>query len=121
MPKFSISKALKAKKKSLNLSDAKLAKAIGISVVALQGVLSGKRDPNARTAGKYAKFLKIKLPQGEAAKPTTKRGPGRPKGSRKIIVALPKAIKALTKDQLAIAIHEAPKKLRKIVAVLLRV
>lgn len=127
MSKLSLSKALRAKKKALGLSDAKLAKTIGISVVALTGVLSGKREPNARTAGKYAKFLGAAMPK--AAKPTKKakagrkpgrRGPGRPKGNGKASGALSKAAKALAKDKLAAAVHQAPKKLRKIIGILLK-
>jgi transcriptional regulator with XRE-family HTH domain len=53
---FNLKKAIEAKRKGL--SDAALAKKIGVSIIALRGALAG-RQQYQKTAKKYARFLGV--------------------------------------------------------------
>ena len=63
-----LSKALTSKQTESNLSIDALAKAVGVSTVSVRGVLSGKSNPNAKTAAKYAKFLGLEMTDVSPAK-----------------------------------------------------
>ena len=75
MPKTEFSAALVEKQKSLKLTIAGLAKAIGVSVVSATAALRGKSVPNASTIKKYAKFLRLEVAAAQAL--TGKVGPAK--------------------------------------------
>ena len=57
---MSLAKALVAKQHQLGIpSILQLSKKIGVAYGSLYFLLQGKHAPNARTVGKYAKFLKV--------------------------------------------------------------
>lgn len=65
---INLAKILKTKQSETKLSNEALAKAIGVSIVSVTGVLKGKSKPNATTAKKYAAFLGIDITELAKAK-----------------------------------------------------
>jgi hypothetical protein len=78
---MSLAKALIAKQQQLGIpSILQLSKKIGVAYGSLYFLLQGKHAPNARTVGKYAKFLKVSATEVEAM---ASRGKGKGKGKAK--------------------------------------
>ena len=145
-----LSKALSSKQAESKLSIEALAKAVGVSTVSVRGVLSGKSNPNAKTAAKYAKFLGLEVTEvspakkaraGKKAKKATKaaktaRTAKAPKANAKggkakahapqlglgaELVSAVSAAAGVLDDQLALAVHTASKTERELIARLLQI
>ena len=142
-----LSKALSSNQAESKLSIDALAKAIGVSTVSVRGVLSGKSNPNAKTAAKYAKFLGIEMAEfspakkaraGKKSKKATKavRAAKAPKATAKPgkakahapqmglgaeLVSVVSAAAGVLDDQLALAVHTAGKTERELIARLLQI
>jgi transcriptional regulator with XRE-family HTH domain len=141
--------SVRQKQQELKLSLSALAKAIGVNVQGVAGVVKGKTTPNASTALKYAKFLGLSAEEFSAlskspTKPTIKgkkarrkAKPGRKaKGYKKaekdihdqpaktVPTKKPKDVtlaKAveITADTLAVAVHDASAEQRRIILAIL--
>ena len=145
-----LSKALSSKQAESKLSIDALAKAVGVSTVSVRGVLSGKSNPNAKTAAKYAKFLGIEMTDVSPAKKTragkkAKKAAKGPKAARATkapkatakrdkaksytpqlglgaeLVSAVSAAAGVLDDQLALAVHTAGKTERELIARLLQI
>ncbi len=139
-----VSKKLAAKLEADKLTPAQAAEKIGVSIVSLRGVLSGKSTPNARSIGKYAKYIGISTaeirPEEKKAKTTGKRRGrppgsgtgkrrGRPPGSGRggnagaalaSIGAALKSAEAILADGLAMRVHQLNKSQRSIIEALVK-
>ena len=141
---INLAKLLAAKQAEASLSNDALAKAIGVSIISLKGVLAGKSKPNATTAKKYAAYLGIDVTELTAAKKpmkaakktktvtktatkakivkATKRTPSSKTGSLGTeLVNTVRAASNFLDDDLAFAVHRAGKDTRNLIAVLLKV
>lgn len=75
---MSLAKALIAKQQQMGIpSILQLSKKIGVAYGSLYFLLQGKHAPNARTVGKYAKFLKV--PPAKVEELAAKGGRAAPK------------------------------------------
>lgn len=129
-----LARLLTAKQTESALSNDALAKAIGVSIVSLRGVLSGKSKPNAATSSKYAAFLGLPdeeakpgkkakaAKQGRKAKATgkTTRKSSKQIGLGAELVSAVSAAAGVLDDELALAVHTAGKIERELIARLLQ-
>lgn len=126
---------LLTKQKDSKLSIEDQAKAIGVSVASLRGILTGKSSPNLRTKRKYAAYLGVE----ESA--IAGDGGGAPKGRRRssrrsVKRTASRAVKAsgrtgglsaalgtlaaLVGDSLAQSVHAAPAAKRAVIAAIIK-
>ena len=135
-----LSKLLAAKQAEGELSNDALAKTIGVSVVSVSGVLKGKSKPNATTAKKYASYLGIDVAELTSAKKPAKAGKKTktvkataPKGAKRgpkksgklglgaELVSIIASAAGVLDDALALAVHQAGKTERELIARLLSI